>query len=131
MTVKDVRPLPYLGEPTPEDWGKVREAKRNTNLDFMVKPIRASWDHWRVLAFGTKPAMICDYALATPNTTISGYQAILNWLYGVTDDPRPTTAAQMLSRVFSAPVKEIDESQIRKEKFQRLPFSVRFKLDQD
>lgn len=122
----DVKDLPYAGTGTPQQWERIKQAKANIGLPFMVRPVLDQGTHWRVLAF-QEPEDICDYAPVTEKTTVEGYEAALRWLYGA-EDPRPTTALQMLQRVFGPEVREIPQEQLNAERMEERRKEARRKI---
>ena len=60
----------------------------------------------RVLAIGSKPDFICDYAYVA-NPTVESLTAALAWCLGLKEDSRGVTMGKMLSEYFGEGVKEI------------------------
>jgi hypothetical protein len=119
------------GEP---DMSRIKEAKASMNLDYLVIPKnyedKGLFD--RVLAWGEKPKLLCDYALVGPKTSQEGLVAALKWILDGGDDPRATTLDQWLSDIFGCDSKMVDVVDLKEySKDQNLKkASVRFKLQE-
>lgn len=125
-----MRPLPYWGTGTPKQWERIREAKDNLKLGFLVKPVRTDGTYWRVMAFGEPPEYISDYALVRPETTVEGYEKAIRWLYGE-DILGPYRTETMLEQALGCPkgsVREVGKTQLRREWLDKTPFSHAFAL---
>lgn len=128
MTI-DLKHLCYYGIGTSAQWENVRQAKQNLGFSYIVKPEPATPESgtWRVLAFQV-PDFICDYALVTDKTTVQACESVLLWALEDQKDSRPTSATTMLDRLLGPGVKEIPASQIKREKFEQIPLSMRLGL---
>lgn len=106
--MSDVRPLPvYPQKPQEPILGMLRQAKAQLNISFKISPERAvPGSPGRVLAIGSKPDFICDYAYVA-NPTVESLTSALAWCLGLREDPRGVTMGRMLSEIFGGEVKEL------------------------
>lgn len=83
------------------DMAPIREAKAALDLDFKVKPAPARIDiDERILAIGTRPPFLCDYALWSGKSGPAGLSVALSWVLGDHDDPRATTIVDTIQHFF-------------------------------
>lgn len=105
----DIRPLAIWSETvlTDEDLQRIREAKQSLGLPFLVQFGKAvpGVPSWRVLAIGSKPNFITEYA-EVPNTQSAGLAEAVAWVLGEHEDRRAISLVESLSAVFGE-VKEI------------------------
>ena len=106
------------------DLAPVKAAKAALDVDFQVEPraVREPTDlMWadRVLAIGTRPPFLCDYALVTETTSPEGFERALRWvLHLVEDDPKATTILDTLTAHFGPGVHEVTpEEQEARQRF--------------
>lgn len=106
--MSDVTPLPmWPQKPQEPVLGMLKQAKASLNTSLLISPVKAvPGSPGRVLAVGSKPEFICDYAyVAVPS--VESLTAALSWCLGLVDDPRGVTMGRMLSEYFGEGVKEI------------------------
>lgn len=62
----------------------------------------------RVLAIGSRPPFLCDYALTSERTSLEGMVRALRWVLGVeSDDPKATTILDTMTAAFGPGTREI------------------------
>lgn len=108
----DLRPLAIWTEQelNGSDWARIRGKVKRLNLGYDLQYARAvAGGPGRVLAIGSAPDFICDYALV-PNTGAASMGEAILFALGENDDPRAVTVPEMLSIVLKAPVKEIKDA---------------------
>lgn len=94
-------------KPTGKILDMVKAAKHSLNMKQMVQPCDAvPGSPGRVLAIGSKPDFICDYAYVA-NPTVESLTSALAWCFGLREDPRGVTMGRMLSEIFGGEVKEL------------------------
>jgi len=100
------------------DLAPVKAAKLALEVTEIVRPFGVSTlgelpDLFtRVLAIGTRPPFLCDYALVSERTSPEGYQRALAWvLHIVGDDPKATTIADILGSFWPG-VREMSADEI-------------------
>lgn len=101
------------------DLSAVREAKVKLDVDFQVKPRAArfpedipTWED-RVLAIGSRPTFLCDYALTSERTSPEGWLRALRWVLHLEEvDPKATLITDVLANIFGGPVREIPAEEI-------------------
>jgi hypothetical protein len=97
------------------DMAPIREAKAQLNLPFKVKPVPMRNDiDERVLAIGSKPKFLCDYALWSGRTGAAGLTAALAWVLSDEDDPRATTIEDTLRSIMPG-TREIPQEELDSE----------------
>lgn len=124
----ETRPLPiWAAERDQVDLAPIRKAKEALGLPFKVVPWwvpapdgRAGIPDFRVLALGTRPPWICDYALVNGRGGDAGLQAALAWVLGDHEHPRATTVLDILSATFGPGVREISPEELEAEEKFRL-----------
>lgn len=101
------------------DLTPIKAAKAALAVDFTVRPVAirshedvATFDD-RVLAVGTRPPFLCDYALTSERTSPEGWQRALRWVLHLEEfDPKATTILDTLTSAFGAGVREIPQEEI-------------------
>src|SRR6478736_2078682 len=103
----DERALYIWSNGVKADLEPVKEAKRTLNISEKVHPIGVTSLsdlpdlYARVLAIGTRPPFICDYALTSERTSPAGWERALAWVLGVNEfDEKATTIVDVLSSIF-------------------------------
>jgi len=104
------------------DLAPIKAAKAALNVDRVVKPVGVtsieqlpSLDT-RVLAVGSRPPFLCEYALTSERTSPEGWQRALSWVLGITvDDPKATTVLDILTSTFGPGMKEISAEELAAE----------------
>jgi hypothetical protein len=85
----------------------LKTAKESLDVDYLIRPVKAvPGSPGRVLAIGTKPDFVCDYAFV-PEPSVESLKNALHWALGDHDDPRARTVVQVLEDIFGKGVKEI------------------------
>lgn len=107
----DIRPLAIWSETvlTDEDLQRIREAKQSLGLPFLVQFGKAvpGVPSWRVLAIGSKPNFITEYA-EVPNTQSAGLAEAIAWVLGEHEDSRAVNLVESMSAIFGE-VREVVE----------------------
>jgi hypothetical protein len=99
-------PLPIHPAPTEAQSQAIRDAKAALALPFQVQIVPAvPGGYARVLALGTAPPWLCDYALVTNPANL---QAALAWVLSDDVDPRASLVIDQLRSVFGSEVTEIE-----------------------
>ena len=104
----DVIPLPvWPQKPEGQTLEMLKQAKQQLNISLLISPVKAvPGSPGRVLAIGSKPNFLCDYAyVATP--TVESLTAALEWCLGLKEDARGVTIGRMLSEIIGGEVREI------------------------
>lgn len=115
------KPLPIWcadGQLDAADLARLREAKESLWLDYTVKPCEATEGsiEERVLAWGTTPTFLCEYALVDPAGPDSEIEAALAWV--LDEAPACRTAVTIdhfLSALLSASVREVPADELEAE----------------
>ena len=87
----------------------IKEAKRQLNIDAMVKPAVATPGFDRVLALGERPDFICDHALVRDVNNVESLKAALHWCITGEPDSRVTTMEKHLSLIMGVKVERVDD----------------------
>ena len=86
----------------------LKQAKAQLNTGQLISPERAvPGSPGRVLAIGSKPNFLCDYAYVAEPTVESLTQA-LAWCLELKEDARGVTIGRMLSEIMGGEVREVD-----------------------
>lgn len=106
--MSDVTPLPMWPQKPQEPLlSLLKQAKQQLNTSLLISPVKAvPGSPGRVLAIGSKPDFICEYAYVA-NPTVESLTAALAWCLGLKEDVRGITMGKMLSEYFGEGVKEI------------------------
>lgn len=110
----------------PADLAPVKAAKAALDVDFQVRPIampingnsvpmleQFNYLTDRVLAVGSRPPFLCDYALTSERTSPEGWQRALRWVLGVEpEDPKATTVLDTLTSIFGPGTREVSQEEI-------------------
>lgn len=101
----------------PVDFSRIREAKAMLELPYVVRPALAfpGTPH-RVLAIGSRPPFLCDYALVGEATEPARLADAIGWVLGEREDENATTVLDMLLWIFGPGVREISFEELRAEK---------------
>lgn len=96
---------------------RIKVVKQSLDLDFKVYPRHAtSSEHYdRILAVGSKPPFLCDYALIGPRSDSPGLAAALAWTLGLTEDDRATTILDTLNARWPG-TREISDEELASER---------------
>lgn len=98
-------PLPIHPAPTEAQAASIRAAKAALALPFTVQIVAAvPGAGLRVLALGTAPPWLCDYALVTDPANL---EAALKWVLSDEVDPRASLVIDQLRSVFGTNVTEV------------------------
>lgn len=89
------------------DLTEIKKAKAGMNLDAKVVPMAVSKTSpppagARILAIGSRPPWVHDYALVTERTSQAGLQRALAWCFGNHEDEKATTVVDILTAAFPA-----------------------------
>ena len=106
----DVTPLPVFPTvPTGDTLTALKTAKSQLNTRVLIQPVKAvPGSPGRILAIGSKPNFLCDYAyVAEP--TVESLTAALSWCLGLKEDARGVTIGRMLSEIMGGEVREVDD----------------------
>lgn len=104
----DVTPLPvWPQKPQEPILSLLKQAKAQLQTSLLISPERAvPGSPGRVLAIGSKPNFLCDYAyVAEP--TVESLTAALEWCLGLKEDARGVTIGRMLSEIMGGEVREV------------------------
>lgn len=74
----------------------------------------------RILAIGTRPPWLVDYALISERTSAEGWQAALRWALTDEEHPKATMILDQLRSIFGKGLREISESELASEANVRL-----------
>lgn len=100
-----VKPLPFYPW---SEWDKhkalIVQAKQATGVTEQVMPQEAQPGDMRVVCV-EPPPFLCDYALIKSGS-VTGFTQALLWFFGVKEDKRVVTVAQILSRIMGGEVIE-------------------------
>lgn len=105
----------------PADLTPIKQAKQALNVDFTVKPVAVFSDgendlpdlNSRVLAVGSRPPFLCDYALTSERTGPEGWQRALRWVLRLEEsDPKATTILDTLTAAFGPGVREVSPEEL-------------------
>lgn len=98
--------------PTGAGLTALKTAKQQIPDAPLVTPVRSvPGSPGRVLAIGTPPPFLCDYALVETSTS-PGLQKALEWTLGLREDERGMTVLKKLQQIFGAETREIfDDNQ--------------------
>lgn len=109
--MSDVIPLPvYPRKPTGENLELIKIAKQSLSVNFKIQVCDAvPGSPGRVLAIGSKPNFLCEYAYVA-NPTVESLTQALAWCLHLKEDVRGVTIARMLSEIMGGEVKEIAEN---------------------
>lgn len=104
----DVIPLPvWPQKPEGQTLEMLKQAKQQLQTSLLISPERAApGSPGRVLAIGSKPNFICEYAYVA-NPTVESLTQALAWCLQLKEDVRGVTIARMLSEIMGGEVKEI------------------------
>ena len=104
----DVTPLPvWPQKPQEPILAMLKQAKAQLQTSILISPERAvPGSPGRVLAIGSKPNFLCDYAYVA-NPTVESLTQALAWCLHLKEDVRGVTIARMLSEIMGGEVKEI------------------------
>lgn len=107
----NVTPLPVFPTvPAGDTLTALKTAKSQLNTRVLIQPVKAvPGSPGRILAIGSKPNFLCDYAYVAEPTVESLTQA-LAWCLGLKDDARGVTIGRMLSEIMGGPVEEITDT---------------------
>lgn len=96
------------------DMDRIKRAKAGLELAYVVYPRHATTggEYDRVLAVGSRPPYVCDYALISERSDHAGVTAALRWVLGEVEDDRATTMADVLSAIFGGSVREIPQDEL-------------------
>lgn len=101
------------------DLTPVKAAKLALGVEMTVKPIGVTGITQlpkltsRVLAIGSRPPFVCDYALTSERTSDEGWQRALSWALHITEhDPKATTTEDIMISVFGPGTREIPEAEL-------------------
>jgi len=105
------------------DLAPVKAAKLALNIERKVWPVDVrsladlpSLDS-RVLAIGSRPTFICDYALTSERTSPAGWERALSWVLGVTEhDDKATTIEDVMVSIFGPGTRELSEAELESER---------------
>lgn len=90
------------------EWSKYKsvivQAKQATGVTEQVLPREAKPGDRRVVCV-EPPPFLCDYALIKSGS-VAGFTQALLWFFGIKEDERVVTVAQMLSRIMGGEVIE-------------------------
>lgn len=116
----------WSGEAT-ADLAPVKTAKLALEISETVRPVGLNklgrnaddigipWEA-RVLAIGSRPPFICNYALTSEKTSPEGWQRALLWVLGKVEfDPKATTIEDIVISVFPG-AREIPEAELEAER---------------
>lgn len=101
--------LPIWSAEWPIDMERIKVAKQGLDLPFTVYPrhVTKPNEYERVLAVGSRPPFLTDYALIGPRSDSDGLKAALTYVLGLTDDSRATTILTTLRALLGPEVREI------------------------
>lgn len=106
-TWADERALYIWSGSVKADLAPIRDAKLALEVTELVKPfgVTSLADlpdlDARVLAIGSRPPFICNYALCSENTSAAGWQRALAWVLGVNSvDEKATLIEDVLGSIF-------------------------------
>jgi len=121
----DQKPL-YIWSESKADLAPVKAAKLALGIESKVIPMGATTLvdlpdlNTRVLAIGTRPPFICEYALTTAGTSDAGWQRALSWVLGETEyDPKATTIEDIMVSTFGPGTREISAEELESERKMR------------
>ena len=105
----DVIPLPvWPQKPQEPILGMLKQAKAQLQTSLLISLERAvPGSPGRVLAIGSKPNFLCEYAYVA-NPTVESLTQALAWCLGLKEDVRGVTIARILSEFMGGEVKEVD-----------------------
>lgn len=101
----------------PADLAPIRAAKVELAVDFTARPVAVSTLYpgpasARILAVGSRPPFLCDYALVSERTGPQGWKAAVAWALELIEDERSTTVLDTLRSIFGAGVRELDVQEV-------------------
>jgi hypothetical protein len=118
----DERALFIWSGDTAADLAPVKAAKLALGIEAKVKPVGVGkesppprWDV-RVLAIGSRPPWVCDYALVSERTAPEGWERALAWVLGTHDDPKATTVDDIIHATFGNDAREIPPEELEAER---------------
>jgi len=121
----DQKPL-YIWSEGKADLAPIKAAKLALGIEAKVIPIGVATLvdlpnlNARVLAVGTRPPFICEYALTTAGTSGAGWQRALSWVLGETEyDDKATTIEDIMVSMFGAGTREISAEELESERKMR------------
>lgn len=139
MLETETKPLYIWADGGVADLSVVKAAKARIGATWKVRPIvvQAPADRaalgdedgarvpaGRILAFGTRPPWLCDYALVTERTSEERMEEALLWAVGELEEhPRATTLIDVLRAHLGAGVTELDPGLLESERRARVYFT--------
>lgn len=104
----------------PADLTPVKAAKAELDVDFTIRPVAVyeatdlpNYLEDRVLAVGSRPPFLCEYALVTERTSPEGYVRALRWVLGLAEsDPKATTILDTLNSILGPGVREVPTEEL-------------------
>jgi hypothetical protein len=109
------------------DLTPIKAAKATLDIDKKVKPIgvNALADlpslHAHVLAIGSRPPFLCDYALTSERTSPAGWQRALRWVLDPDHyEEKATTMLDTLTSLYGPATREIPPEQLEAERKMRV-----------
>lgn len=98
--------------PTGGALAALKQAKQQIPDAPLIQPVRAvPGSPGRVLAIGTPPPFLCDYALVETSTS-PGLQKALEWTLELCEDERGMTVLKKLQQIFGAETREITDEDV-------------------
>lgn len=105
------------------DLTPVKAAKAALGITETVKPMgvtslgQLAGRAPRVLAIGSRPPFLCDYALTSDKTSAAGWERALSWVLGLTEhDPKATTVTDILVSIMGPGVRELSPEELAAER---------------
>lgn len=104
-----MKPLPiWAPEPSGDILAALRAAKAQIHTDILITPVKAvPGSPGRVLAFGSPPPWLCDYALIG-QVVPERIKPALEWALGLREDDRPMTVLRKMQQIFGSETREVN-----------------------
>lgn len=123
-TWADEAPLYIWSGGARADLAALKAAKAELEFDKKVKPIgldatgaQLPDPFARVLAIGSRPLFLCDYALTGDRTSPEGWKRALAWCLGLVEhDEKATTTLDILISIMGKGVREISPEELEGER---------------
>lgn len=104
----DIRLLPIYSN-NQIDIDLIKTAKEKIDCNFKVQLCKAvPGSPGRVLAIGSKPPFLCDYALVQ-QPTVERLQAALEWILELREDTRGMTILKKMKQIFGEETIEVTD----------------------